>query len=46
MTSLPRPYWQDMTAEELGRLDAGRVIAILPVGASLMARIVEKRLPL
>jgi creatinine amidohydrolase len=33
MTGLPRPYWQDMTTEELGRLDAGRVIAILPVGA-------------
>ena len=33
MTSLPRPYWQDMTTEELGRLDTSRVIAILPVGA-------------
>jgi creatinine amidohydrolase len=33
MTGLPRPYWQDMTTEEVGRLDAGRVIAILPVGA-------------
>jgi creatinine amidohydrolase len=33
MASRPRPYWQDMTTEELGRLEAGRVIAILPVGA-------------
>ena len=33
MASWPRPYWQDMTTEELGRLEAGRVIAILPVGA-------------
>jgi creatinine amidohydrolase len=33
MTRLPRPYWQDMTTDELGRLDVGRVVAILPVGA-------------
>ncbi|MGH6885721.1 MAG: creatininase family protein [Geminicoccales bacterium] len=33
MTGLPRRHWQDMTAEEFGKLDAGRVIAILPVGA-------------
>jgi creatinine amidohydrolase len=33
MTILPRPYWQDMTTLEFGKLDAGRVIAVLPVGA-------------
>ena len=33
MTGLPRRHWQDMTTDEFGRLDAGRVIAILPVGA-------------
>jgi creatinine amidohydrolase len=28
-----RRYWQDMTTEEFARLDALRVIAVLPVGA-------------
>ena len=30
---LPRPFWQDMTTEEIGALDASRVIALLPVAA-------------
>jgi creatinine amidohydrolase len=33
MTALPRRYWQDMTTSEFAALDAGRVIALLPVGA-------------
>jgi creatinine amidohydrolase len=33
MTGLPRRHWQDMTTEEFAQLDAGRVIAVLPVGA-------------
>jgi creatinine amidohydrolase len=31
--SMPRRFWQDMSSEEVARLDAPRVIAILPVGA-------------
>jgi creatinine amidohydrolase len=31
--AMPRRYWQDMTTEEFARLDALRVIAVLPVGA-------------
>jgi creatinine amidohydrolase len=33
MAGLPRRFWQDMTTAEFARLDAGRVIALLPVGA-------------
>ncbi len=29
----PRRFWQDMTTEEFSKLDAARVIAVLPVGA-------------
>jgi creatinine amidohydrolase len=31
--SMPRRFWQDMSSEEFARLDAARVIALLPVGA-------------
>ena len=31
--STPRRFWQDMSSEEFGQLDAARVIAVLPVGA-------------
>ena len=30
---LPKRYWQDMTTEEFASLDAGRVIAVLPIGS-------------
>lgn len=33
MTTAPRRYWQDMTTEEFAALDAGRLIAVLPVAA-------------
>ena len=33
MTTMPRRLWQDMTSEDFERLDATRVIAVLPVGA-------------
>jgi creatinine amidohydrolase len=33
MTTMPRRLWQDMTTLEFAQLDAGRVIAFLPVGA-------------
>ena len=31
--SMPRRFWQDMSTEEFAKLDAARVIALLPVGA-------------
>ncbi len=31
--SMPRRLWQEMSSEEFARLDAARVIAVLPVGA-------------
>jgi creatinine amidohydrolase len=31
--SMPRRFWQDMSTREFAELDAGRVIALLPVGA-------------
>jgi creatinine amidohydrolase len=30
---MPRRFWQDMSSEEFGELDAARVIAVLPVAA-------------
>ena len=33
MTTAPRRFWQEMTTAEFARLDATRVIALLPVGA-------------
>jgi creatinine amidohydrolase len=33
MTTMPRRLWQDMNTLEFAQLDAGRVIAVLPVGA-------------
>jgi creatinine amidohydrolase len=34
MTSMPRRRWQDMTTEAFAQLDAGQVIAVLPVAAT------------